>query len=233
MNEAISVELQFFLISILWGVLIILAYDILRIFRRLIPHNAFVLAIEDIVFWVLASLFIFAMIYTMNNGTIRGFSVMGMGIGMTLYYFIFSELFVKWMTKAFLLLLRPIYILISSIKRVLKFVVSKLKKAYDKFYFQLKKFVKSVKITLNKKRELHNAKRTRRLDLKAEKKAEEKSRKAEKKSRAQKKGTRTAGNEPSTLDRNRTTDRNQSNVVYRRPVVHRSGSIGNRKTAGR
>lgn len=231
MNEAITVELQFFLISILWGVLIILTYDILRILRRLIPHNAIVLAIEDIIFWVLASLFIFAMIYTMNNGTIRGFSVMGMGIGMTLYHFIFSELFVKWMTKAFLLLLRPICILISRIKRVLKFVVSKLKKVFSKLYFQLKKTVKSVRITLNKKHAVRNAKRTRRMEIKAEKKAEEKSRKAETKNRTQKKGRRTAGNEPSTSDR--TADRNQSNIAYRRSVVHRSGSIGKRKTAGR
>lgn len=233
MNEAITVELQFFLISILWGVLIILAYDILRILRRLIPHNAIVLAIEDIIFWVLASLFIFAMIYTMNNGTIRGFSVMGMGIGMTLYHFIFSELFVKWMTKAFLLLLRPICILINRIKRVLRFVVSKLKKAFSKLYFQLKKTVKSVRIALNKKREVRNAKRSRRLEMKAEKKVEEKSRKAETKNRTQKKGKRTAGNEPSTSDRNRMADRNQSNIAYRRSVVHRSGSIGKRKTAGR
>jgi hypothetical protein len=63
MNPAISVELHFFLTSILWGVILLVAYDVLRIFRRLIKHDAFFIALEDLIFWVVASLFIFAMIY--------------------------------------------------------------------------------------------------------------------------------------------------------------------------
>ncbi len=217
MNEAITVELQFFLISILWGVLILLAYDLLRIFRRLIAHNGLVLAIEDLLFWVIASLFIFAMIYTMNNGTIRGFSVMGMGIGMTLYHFIFSELLVKWMTKALLLILRPIRILLNRIKGVLRFVLSKLRRIFAKLYYQLKKTAKSVRIALNKRRERYLAKRSGRLERRAAKRAEVRSRKAEAKGKAK---------PPAAEPR-------QAVKAYRRPVVHRAGSIGKRRTAGR
>ena len=234
MNEAITVELQFFLISILWGVIILLVYDILRILRRLIPHNGIILALEDILFWVLTSLFIFAMIYTMNNGTIRGFSVMGMGIGMTLYHFIFSELFVKWMTKAFLLLLRPICILMNRITRVLRFMMSKIKKTFSKLYFQLKKTEKSVKIALNKKREVHNAKQAKRMEIKAGKKAARKSRKTEAKNRTHKKGKKASEKEEQFIsDRKHSAELNQPNRAYRRSVVHRSGSISKRKTAGR
>lgn len=150
MNGAITVELRFFLISILWGVIILLVYDGLRILRRLIPHNSFFLALEDLIFWVLTSLFIFAMIYTMNNGTIRGFSVMGMAIGMILYHYIFSEFVVKWVTKAILLLLSPIRFAIDKIRKLLTFVLSKLKRIINYFQNRLKKYAKSVKITYSK-----------------------------------------------------------------------------------
>jgi spore cortex biosynthesis protein YabQ len=180
MNEAITVELQFFLISILWGAIILLVYDILRIFRRLIPHNSIFLALEDLIFWVLASVFIFAMIYTMNNGTIRGFSVIGMGIGMTLYHFIFSELVVKWITKVLLLLLSPLKFFIGRIKRVLHFFASRLKKVLVSVLSRLKKTVKSVKIALNTKRKKRTEKRSKQRELKTAKKALADSKKADK-----------------------------------------------------
>jgi hypothetical protein len=63
MNHAISVELQFFLISVLWGSILLLIYDLFRIFRRLVKHDTFFVALEDLIFWVAASLFIFAMMY--------------------------------------------------------------------------------------------------------------------------------------------------------------------------
>lgn len=149
MNEAITVELQFFLISILWGAIILVIYDLLRILRRLIPHNSLFIALEDLIFWVLASVFIFAMIYTMNNGTIRGFSVMGMGIGMILYHYIFSELLVKWISKALLLLMRPFKMFLGQLKRVLRFLLSKTKKVARYFDRRLKKITKSVKMIMN------------------------------------------------------------------------------------
>lgn len=181
MNEAITVELQFFLISILWGAVILLVYDILRIFRRLIPHNGLFLALEDLIFWVLSSVFIFAMIYTMNNGTIRGFSVMGMGIGMILYHFIFSELIVIWITKALLLLLSPIRFVLSRIKRVFRFIGAKIKKVSDSVLSRLKKSVKSVRIALNAKRRKRAEKRSKRREKKAAERALADSRKKQKK----------------------------------------------------
>ncbi|HKL98954.1 MAG TPA: spore cortex biosynthesis protein YabQ [Mobilitalea sp.] len=160
MNEAITVELHFFLTSILWGAIILLVYDILRILRRLIPHNSFFQAFEDLIFWVLASVFIFAMIYTMNNGTIRGFSVIGMGIGMTLYHYVLSEYIVLWTTKLLRLLFKPITFFIGLIKTTLKKLAFKCNKAAKKFLTRLKKHIKSVKIALATKRSCRAAKRS-------------------------------------------------------------------------
>ncbi len=231
MNEAITVELQFFLISILWGAIILMVYDILRILRRLIPHNSIFLALEDLIFWVLTSLFIFAMIYTMNNGTIRGFSVMGMGIGMTLYHFIFSDFFVKWVTKALLLLLRPISLLIGRIRKVLAFVVSKLKKVFAAVHYRLNKSTKSVKIIINRKRQIRAAKKSKRRELKAEKKAEAKNRKRE--ARQKKKGSdKPEGSDHRSLEGgNQAALHSRGSAGYRSARTLRSGTIGRKAPA--
>lgn len=152
MNPAISVELQFFLTSILWGVILLIAYDVLRIFRRLIKHDAFFIAIEDLIFWVIASLFIFAMIYRMNNGIIRGFSIMGMLLGGVLYHFTFSDLLVKSVAKLIKVLLSPAAMVLLQMKRFFMFILLKVRKLINNLLDRLKKLSKSVKIALKKRK---------------------------------------------------------------------------------
>ncbi|HHV11797.1 MAG TPA: hypothetical protein GXX75_16100 [Clostridiales bacterium] len=147
MNEEIMLQLRFFAISILWGAIVLLTYDGFRILRRLKRHGNIMVAIEDILFWIAAGLFIFAMIYQVNDGIIRGFCVMGMAIGMVLYHFTLSELLVKWITKLIQLLLKPIGIAIGAIRKVAGFVLGKIKKAVKFIIIQLKKKKKSIKIT--------------------------------------------------------------------------------------
>jgi len=168
MNKAITVELQFFLISIFSGTLILLVYDGFRIVRRLIKHNEAFLAIEDLIFWVAASVFIFAMMYQENSGIIRGFSVMGMTIGMVLYHYILSDLFVEMITKLLYTLFRPIIYVFNKVKGILLLIHIKYKKLMHFLLLRLKKVIKSVRITLNErrmkrleKRELQREKETR------------------------------------------------------------------------
>ncbi len=167
MNQAITVELQFFLISILWGAILLLVYDGLRILRRVIKHDRFFIAVEDLIFWVLASLFIFAMMYKENNGIIRGFSVMGMAIGMVIYHYIISDIFVTMITKLIHMLLRPFSIAYNSVKKFILFLASKGKKVLKFLLSRLKKHYQSVKITLNKRKQKHAAIKQKRMEKKA------------------------------------------------------------------
>lgn len=177
MNHAITTQLEFFLISILWGAIILVAYDVFRILRRLIKHNSIFLAVEDLIFWVTASVFIFAMIYNENDGIIRGFSVMGVTIGMVLYHYILSSFLVNTITKLIQTLLRPFTIAINMVKRFFRFVFLKGKKIVNFFTRRLKKLWNSYKIKLDAKRKVVAAKRA----IKAEKKANEKKKKDEQK----------------------------------------------------
>lgn len=152
MNHAITIELQFFLTSILSGAILILVYDGLRIFRRLIKHDGFFIALEDLFFWVGASLFIFAMMYEENDGIIRGFSVMGMAIGMVLYHYILSDFIVNLITKIINLLISPIVFIIKKVKKIIKFLSNMSRKIMNFVIMQLKKWTNSVRITLNKRK---------------------------------------------------------------------------------
>ena len=66
-SPVIAGEGVFMLHSFLLGVIITFIYDLFRIFRRIIPHGWFLLSLEDLVFWVLAT------------------AVIGAGTGMFLY----------------------------------------------------------------------------------------------------------------------------------------------------
>lgn len=173
MNHAITVELEFFLISILWGLILMLVYDALRILRRLIKHDEFFLAVEDLIYWVAASLFIFAMLFKVNNGIIRGFSIMGMAIGMLLYHTLLSDMIVNSVTRFIKLLLRPISLAVKKIKQFIMFVSIRIKKIAKNLYARLKKVINSFKIKRDKwiqaskaKKDKKKAEKLKKIELK-------------------------------------------------------------------
>ncbi|MCI8376809.1 MAG: spore cortex biosynthesis protein YabQ [Lachnospiraceae bacterium] len=85
MSEGILFELQFFSKAFMLGVLMMIAYDALRIFRRIIPHGAGAVAVEDILYWLACGVCIFRMLYVENSGAIRGFAIAAVVLGMLLY----------------------------------------------------------------------------------------------------------------------------------------------------
>ena len=104
MSEAISLQCSFFLISVLWGAILLVMYDILRIIRRIKKHKWFTVAAEDLLFWLLSAFLIFRLMYEQNDGVIRAFSVLGMGLGMVIYNRSISKYFVEGVSCFFLFL---------------------------------------------------------------------------------------------------------------------------------
>jgi len=95
MNKMISMEVKFFLMSVLWGAILLVIYDCLRIFRKVVNHDNVWISIEDIIYWTFSSVLIFRMMYELNNGVIRGFSILGVILGMVIYKYSISEYVVK------------------------------------------------------------------------------------------------------------------------------------------
>ena len=119
MNQNIIPELYFFIASLTVGVVLALLYDILRIFRRLLPHSLFFVSIEDFLFWFLAGIAAFYMTYVYNDGIIRLYAIVGMLLAVVLYHIIFSRFIVRFCTKMCEFLFNPIR---KGLKKVIKAV---------------------------------------------------------------------------------------------------------------
>jgi Spore cortex protein YabQ (Spore_YabQ). len=141
--------------SVIWGIILLLIYDVLRIFRGIVKHHALGVALEDIIFWCVSGLMIFVMMYQQNNGTIRGFSIVAMVIGMTIYHYSVSDFLVRniirllhavfgGINKTIKVTFGPFAKLVSFLRKIIK----KIKKYVAK---QLKKTAKTVKIGITKK----------------------------------------------------------------------------------
>jgi spore cortex biosynthesis protein YabQ len=164
MNKAILVELRFFLTSVIWGMVLLVIYDVLRILRRVIKHNAFFVAFQDIIYWVVSSVLIFHMMYNQNNGIIRGFAILAMLLGMIIYHGIFSEFLVEGISSVINKVIYTIYKIISKTihiilspfrfigKRLMiffRFIFKKFKKLGLFILNRLKKIRKSDKIAVS------------------------------------------------------------------------------------
>jgi len=99
MSVSVLREIEFLVQSILCGICITFVYDWLRIARNLWKHNTVFISIEDSLFWIACSIYVFMILHQENNGILRWFVVIGATIGMMIYKLTFSRFFVKWVTK--------------------------------------------------------------------------------------------------------------------------------------
>lgn len=99
MSNPLIGENQFLFYSIVMGIFITFVYDLLRILRRVIPHNAFFVSLEDLIFWVFCAVSVFLMMLRLSDGTLRWFAVLGALAGMLVYKKTVSGFFVKTVSK--------------------------------------------------------------------------------------------------------------------------------------
>lgn len=148
MSDYITVELRFFLISIVTGIAILVIYDILRIFRRIIKHNWFFVALEDVLFWIASGVVIFIMMYEQNNGIIRGFSILGMLLGMIVYNQSISSYFVDGSSKGLNFIKSMIRKVIHIILIPVRWVAKKLGRIGSKIKAKVSKLLNKKKAVL-------------------------------------------------------------------------------------
>ena len=85
MSEIIIGQVRFLLMTSLLGMALLGAYDVCRFLRWLIPHCGVAVALEDIIFWVAASVPAFGMFYIYNDGEIRWYGALAVFMGGVLY----------------------------------------------------------------------------------------------------------------------------------------------------
>lgn len=119
-SQSIIREADFFVVSFVSGCLLVFLYDVLRVFRRLIPRGSVAVAIEDIIYWMVCALLVFAMLYQKNDGLIRGFAIGAVGAGMLLYNHFISPHSIKLVVFVVRKLLKIAEFPIRLLKKVLK-----------------------------------------------------------------------------------------------------------------
>jgi len=83
-----------FMSTIIVGAAIGLLYDVFRIFRKTAPHAGIAVQLEDLLFWVAATVLTFYYMLHRNYGEIRPFVMLGVVIGVVLYFATISRFIV-------------------------------------------------------------------------------------------------------------------------------------------
>lgn len=99
MSEVIRYEAWLLVLSLLTGAWLMVAYDLLRVFRLMIRHGALLMGIEDFFYWICAGLVTFKLLYEQNDGGLRAYVIAGVLGGMILYDRLISRFLFKSLKK--------------------------------------------------------------------------------------------------------------------------------------
>lgn len=95
MSVHIVYEVKLLLYSFFAGAGLMVVYDLFRAFRIVLNHKPFFTGIEDMAYWIYASLVAFWLLYTQNDGGLRAYVITGIFAGMLLYDRLISRFFLK------------------------------------------------------------------------------------------------------------------------------------------
>lgn len=100
MSDYIYIEAELAVHSFLLGLVLMVSYDLLRLFRFFIPHHALAVDLEDLIYWVYCAILTFLLLFYENNGVLRGYVIAGVFGGMILYDQLVSKTMFKFLKKA-------------------------------------------------------------------------------------------------------------------------------------
>ncbi len=143
--QGLSAQTEIFLLSLGFGFLLGILYDIFRTLRLVISRSPSFTVFMDILYFVLCAFLIFCFNLVIDSGKIRLYVLLGDLLGWMIYYFSFGEISIRisnmsvlLVRKVFRVIFKPFSKLKSRIKRKnRKFVVFS-KKILRKFNKKLK-----------------------------------------------------------------------------------------------
>lgn len=83
---SLKAEWMIFIQAVFSGIVVYWGYFCVRKFRRVFSHNLIFISIEDAVFWLATSIYLFVQIYYTSNGVIRWYFVLGVVFGALLIW---------------------------------------------------------------------------------------------------------------------------------------------------
>ncbi|MCI9126339.1 MAG: hypothetical protein HFG28_04000 [Eubacterium sp.] len=142
MSLQISEESMLIVMSVYGGLVLVLCYDVIRILRRIFYVGIVRIIIEDIIFWMVAAIFMFNIYLKYNYGRPRFFSIiLTMGTMFAFEWFIGRKIIDILALK----IRKVIRIIVKPLKKVLKLIKLKIgtkrkrKKGRKKWHLKTKK----------------------------------------------------------------------------------------------
>jgi len=126
MTLSTSNQAYIFLATVYVGLLLGLIYDIYRAFRMITKPGRLLLAVFDLLFWILAALFSFTMLFKVNGGEIRLYAFIGLALGWGLYTLAVGSIVVKFLVKVYEIVSNIILWPIRMIGRGIKWLAKKI-----------------------------------------------------------------------------------------------------------
>ena len=131
MSPAINEELLVLAMCAYGGLVLMVCYDAIRIFRRVFRASIIRVIVEDVIFWTVAALFIFQMFFKYNYGRPRYYGVIAVLGTMALFEWLVGKRVVEKcaviLTKIMKTLLKPLKKLKEE-KTVIQIKIQKIKR---------------------------------------------------------------------------------------------------------
>ncbi len=106
------------------GLILSICYDVIRIFRRLFIASIVRVIIEDVIFWTVASLYIFQIFFKYNYGIPRYYGILAALAVMWLFEYFIGR---KSVDKCSLMLKKILNTLLKPLKKIKKVITIKSK----------------------------------------------------------------------------------------------------------
>ena len=85
MSLYIQDEAALALMSFLLGAVLMVSYDLLRLFRLLVPHGSLWTGLEDLFYWIYCAVMTFSLLFWENSGVVRGYVIACVFLAMAAY----------------------------------------------------------------------------------------------------------------------------------------------------
>ena len=119
MDDSLRQQLIILIRFCISGLAIGFLFDFFRIQRKIIKTFDIITYIQDIIFWIITAIIIIATVIKYTDGEVRSYMIIGLGIGLLLYFYFFSKLIIKCAMK-----------IVSYIKKILSILVYPIKKFF-------------------------------------------------------------------------------------------------------
>lgn len=114
---SLSTQTKSFLLSLGFGLIIGILYDLLRVIRLLFFSSKIALFITDFLFSLISCILTFLFCLCVSNGEVRLYIIVGEIIGFGVFYFSFGAVAVKFSEKT-------VNKILKIIKRIISFIFS-------------------------------------------------------------------------------------------------------------